>query len=217
MVTAPKADGRRLRGDASRRAVLASASQLASVSGLDGLSIGALAAHSGRSKSSVSSLFGSKEALQLATVASAREVFLSAVITPAREHPRGFPRLAALLERQLAYSRDRVFAGGCFFAAAAADVDSKPGPVRDAVRAQHEEWRGYLTAQLRAADADEHAGRTVFLLTALTEQANARSLLTGDDRHYGFAAAALAEILRGLGAPDSALTGLCALAPAPAS
>lgn len=58
-------------------------------------------------------------------------------------------RLSALLRYVLEYSRDRVFTGGCFFAATAADVDSKPGPVRDAVRTALVDWYGYIEAQLR--------------------------------------------------------------------
>ena len=127
-------DRRRVRGDASRRAVLESATDLASTDGLDGLTIGRLAETSGLSKSSIATLFGGKEGLQLATVEAARQVFRESVVDPARGEDRGIRRLAALLRSALDYSRERVFSGGCFFAATAADVDSKPGPVRDAVR-----------------------------------------------------------------------------------
>src|SRR5690606_14639853 len=119
-------DGRRARGDASRRAVLAHAADLTSIEGLDGLSIGRLAEVSGYSKSSIAGLFRNKEGLQLATVAAGRAVFIEVVVEPARVQPRGLPRLVALMRNVIEYSRTRVFAGGCFFAAVSADYDSKP-------------------------------------------------------------------------------------------
>ncbi|MBP3976703.1 TetR family transcriptional regulator C-terminal domain-containing protein [Microbacterium sp. BLY] len=203
-------DGRRARGDASRRLVLESATDLASVDGLDGLTIGRLAAASGSSKSSIATLFQSKEGLQLATVAAAREIFVARIIEPARRHPRGVHRLAALLRNALVYSRDRVFTGGCFFAATAADVDSKPGPVSDAVRAALVDWYGYVEAQCRfAATAGDVSSDDVeglaFELVALNEQANSRSLLLRDDKPYALAAAAMRDRLRRAGAPASAL------------
>ena len=114
-------DGRRTRGDASRRDVLASAADLASVEGLDGLSIGRLASAAAVSKSGVATLFGTKERLQVATVEAAAQRFRETVLEPARVEPRGIRRIVALLDAWIAYSRDRVFPGGCFFAAAMAD------------------------------------------------------------------------------------------------
>ena len=203
-------DGRRARGDASRRIVLQSATDLASVEGLDGLTIGRLADASGSSKSSIATLFQSKEGLQLATVAAARQVFEAQIVEPAREQPRGVRRVAALLHNALIYSKDRVFTGGCFFAATAADVDSKPGPVSDAVRAALVDWYGYIEAQLRFAAAEGEVDAAdvevlAFELVALNEQANARSLLLRSDTPYGLAAAAMRARLRDAGAPDTAL------------
>lgn len=202
-------DGRRARGDASRRIVLQSATDLASVEGLDGLTIGRLAEASGSSKSSIATLFRSKEGLQLATVAAAREVFTTRIVEPARAHPRGVHRLAALLHNSLTYSKDRVFTGGCFFAATAADVDSKSGPVSDAVRAALLDWYGYVEAQLRhAVDAGEITADPevlAFELVALNEEANSRSLLLDDERPYALAAAAMRGRLHAAGADQSAL------------
>lgn len=208
-------DGRRARGDATRRIVLSSATDLASVEGLDGLTIGRLAGSSGHSKSSIATLFGSKEALQLATVAAAREIFIDRVVVPARTEPRGLPRLVALLRGAMTYSRDRVFSGGCFFAATAADVDSKPGAVSDAVRASSTDWYGYVEAQVGfALDAGElaidRAGAEVlaFHLIALYEESNSRSLLMDDNRPYVLAAAAMTERLIAAGAPTDLVVAL---------
>ena len=203
-------DGRRARGDASSSVILERATDLASVDGLDGLTIGRLATAAGSSKSSIATLFRSKEGLQLATVAAASEIFTERIIEPARAEPRGARRLAALLGNALAYSRDRVFSGGCFFAATAADVDSKPGPVSDAVRAALAEWYRYLELQVEAAIAGgelrtESASALAFELVSLTEHANARSLLFGSVAPYEVAGRALRDRLRTAGADPEAL------------
>ena len=200
-------DGRRARGDASRRVVLQSATDLASVDGLDGLTIGRLSDASGYSKSSIATLFQSKEGLQLATVAAAREIFVAQIVEPARQQPRGARRLAALMRNGLIYSRDRVFSGGCFFAATAADVDSKPGPVSDAVRAGLADWYAYVGVQIGyAVEAGELEVDDIevlaFELIALDDQANSRSLLMQDDRPYALAAAAMRGRLRAAGADE---------------
>lgn len=207
-------DGRRARGDASRRAILEQATQLASVEGLDGVTIGALATATGRGKSSIATLFGDKVHLQLATIDAAAEVYRQVVIEPARALPRGARRIAKLLRASLDYSHDRVFAGGCFFMAVMADLDSKPGPAADAVRAWMRAWTGYVESQLRFAveadelDADTDTEQLVFELLALTETANSRSLLFGDDRPYERAASAIRDRLVAAGADPAALTPL---------
>ncbi|MDT0157939.1 TetR family transcriptional regulator [Microbacterium sp. ARD32] len=208
-------DGRRARGDASRRAVLRHATDLVSVEGLDGLSIGRLAARSGYGKSSIAGLFHNKEGLQLATVTAGRAIFMDVVVEPARQHERGLPRLVALMRNLLDYSRDRVFEGGCFFAAVSADYDSKPGPVREAVRTAMHDWYGYVEAQTRAAvDSgqlsldDDGIELLSFSLPALYEQANARSLLWGSQRPYVVAARGMRELLLRAGAADAALRSL---------
>lgn len=195
--------------------MLSAATNLASVDGLNGLTIGRLATNSGHSKSSIATLFGSKEGLQLATIAAAREIFFEQIVVAARGEPRGARRIALVLHNALEYSRERVFTGGCFFAAAAADVDSKPGPVRDAVRAALVDWYGYIEAQIGFAvaagelDVDEEgAGVLAFHLVALNEQANARSLLLHDERPYRLAAAAMTERLRTAGAHADLLDAL---------
>ncbi|WP_344058511.1 TetR/AcrR family transcriptional regulator [Microbacterium pumilum] len=208
-------DRRRARGDASRREILVHATDIASVEGLDGVTIGRLAEASGHSKSSIATLFGGKESLQIAAVAAAADIFREHVVYPARQEPRGVRRLATLLRRALDYSRERVFTGGCFFAATAADVDSKPGPVRDAVHGWLRDWYGYLEAQLRHAVAagelaldDEAIEQLAFELISLDNEANARSLIVGSDRPYRLAARAMRERLLTAGATAGALAAL---------
>lgn len=203
-------DGRRVRGDASRRLVLANAVDLASLEGLDGLSIGRLATASRVSKSNVATLFGTKERLQLATVEAAAQRFRETVLLPARRTaPRGIHRIVALLDGWIAYSRDRVFPGGCFFAAAVADFDSKPGVVRDAIAQAYDSWGDYVRVSLDHAIAQgELAGDTdvrqlAFESMALLDAANTRSVMTGSNEPYRLARRGLVSRLLAAGAdPD---------------
>ena len=201
-------DGRRLRGDASRRVVLERAVDLASVEGLDGLSIGRIATAAHVSKSGVATLFGTKERLQLATVDAAAQRFREAVLEPARVEPRGIRRIVALLDAWIAYSRDRVFPGGCFFAAALADFDAKPGPVRDAIAAAYRSWNDYLRVALGYAidqqelHPDTDAALLAFEFTSLLDGANARSVMSGSSEPYGLARRAVAARLLAAGAPE---------------
>ncbi|WP_157006592.1 TetR/AcrR family transcriptional regulator [Agromyces laixinhei] len=207
-------DGRRLRGDASRRLVLDHAVDLASIEGLDGLSIGRLADAAHVSKSGVATLFGTKERLQLATVDAARQRFVATVIEPARLEPRGIRRIVALLDGWIAYSRDRTFTGGCFFAGATSEFDTKPGPVRDALAAALAEWNGYVAVSFGYAVAQgELSGgddpeQFAFEATALLDAANNRSLLGGSNQPYAFARRALVARLQAAGADAAVLARL---------
>ena len=200
-------DGRRIRGDASRRLVLENAVDLASLEGLDGLSIGRLATAAHVSKSNVATLFGTKERLQLATVESAAQRFRETVLEPARTAaPRGIHRIVALLDAWIAYSRDRIFPGGCFFAAAVADFDSKPGPVRDAIARAYDDWGDYVRVSLGYAIAqgelapDADAEQLAFEFMALLDTANTRSVMTGSNEPYRFARRGLVSRLIAAGA-----------------
>jgi AcrR family transcriptional regulator len=147
-----EADGRRVRGDRTRRAILTAAVNLASVEGLEGLSIGRLASELEMSKSGLFSHFGSKEELQISTVRAAAAIFVHRVVEPAEERfEPGIARLHAMLDDWLDYMEAGIFAGGCFFAAAAVEMDGRPGPVRDAVATQMGSWLELLTDYARAA------------------------------------------------------------------
>lgn len=200
-------DGRRVRGDESRRAILAHAVDTASTDGLEGLTIGRLAEASGHSKSGIATLFGSKEQLQLATIAAAREVFVERVVAPARaSSERGLSRVCALITHWLAYSEERVFRGGCFFAAASVEVDARAGAVRDAVVDAMTEWEDYLTRSIEHAVAHgdlpalDDARQLTFELVSFLEAANTRSLLHASSEPYVRSAAAVRTRLLSLGA-----------------
>lgn len=176
---------RRAPGERSRRLILGQAARLATVEGLEGLSIGRLAEATGMPKSSVYVLFGSKEELQLATIDAARSSFLEEVVTPAlRAVPPGRERLEMLCERFLGYVQRRVFPGGCFFVATAAELGARRGRVHDRVAAYQREWRDLLERTAREAgelaDGADPA-QLAFELSAILAGANIVAVLHDDD------------------------------------
>jgi len=143
---------RRAPGERSRRRVLEQSARLASLEGLEGLSIGRLAEATGMPKSSVYVLFGSKEQLQLATVETARTSFVEEIVVPAfSSSEAGRARLLALCDGFLSYVERRVFPGGCFFVAASAELGARPGPVHDLVARYQQQWRDLLEQAAREA------------------------------------------------------------------
>jgi len=143
-------------GARTRTAILETAADLASVDGLDGLSIGRLASELSMSKSGLFAHFGSKEELQLATIEEARQRYAREVIEPACAAGSGITRLHALCEAFLSYLQRAVFPGGCFFASAMAEFDSKaPGPVRDRIAQCQDQWMATLE---RAAEEAQQRG-----------------------------------------------------------
>ncbi|HYG79697.1 MAG TPA: TetR/AcrR family transcriptional regulator, partial [Pyrinomonadaceae bacterium] len=124
------AKARRAHGERTRQAILEAAVHIASEEGLEGLTIGRLASELSMSKSGLFAHFGSKEELQLATVEAARAVFVREVVGPAFAAEKGLARLWKLCEVWLGYVEGEVFRGGCFFTAAAAEFDGRPGAVR---------------------------------------------------------------------------------------
>ncbi|MFE5308157.1 TetR/AcrR family transcriptional regulator [Isoptericola sp. NPDC056605] len=205
------ADGRRVRGDRSRRAVLDLAVQDASVRGLEALTLGSLAARLPVNKSGIAGLFGGKEGLQLAAVEHARTMFVEAVVEPARVAAPGLARLWALVRQWSDYSRRRVFAGGCFFRTVEVEFDTQEGAVRDAVVTAHRDWTSYLRrhAELAAGAgelaADTDVDQLAFEITAMLNAANDGSLLLGDDAVYDRALAAVRGSLEARGADPAAL------------
>ena len=141
---------RRSDGERSRAAILREAARLATVEGLDGLSLARLADAVGMSKSGLFAHFGSKEELQLATVDAARTIFEHLVIEPAAATAPGLTRLQAYIDGFLDHVEEGVFPGGCFFVSAVSELDTHPGPVRDGAMAFSRRWLALLAAEVAA-------------------------------------------------------------------
>ena len=120
----------RPRGSETQSRILERAVQIASIEGLDAMSLATLAEATQMSKSGLFAHFRSKEALQIAIVDEAERMFRAAVIEPANDK-KGFERFKALMTNYVDYAGGTMFQGGCFFAAAIHEFDGRPGAVRD--------------------------------------------------------------------------------------
>jgi AcrR family transcriptional regulator len=186
----------------SRAETLDAAVQLASVVGLEGLTIGRLAEQLDMSKSGLVGRFGSKERLQLATLERACDIFTSTVYEPAAPEPSGLRRLSALCDAWVAYLRRPPFRGGCFLTTASVEFDARPGPVNDAVKRAMKQWLGELERQakiaieqgeLPSADPKDVA----FTINALAIGANCHFQLHRDPEALRRARRAMAAVLGG--------------------
>jgi AcrR family transcriptional regulator len=193
-----RARRRRSDGERSRSAILREAAQLATVEGIEGLSISRLAQAVGMSKSGLFAHFGSKEELQLATIETAGALFAEHVVEPATVAPTGLERLQQLAENFLRHVEDSVFPGGCFFASVAAEMDTRPGPVRDLAVQLTDDWfqelvRAVLDAQTEGAiDPSEDAEQLAFEINAYLLLANAQFVVGQDSTPIERARRALA-------------------------
>jgi AcrR family transcriptional regulator len=190
------------KGERTRAAILDEAARLATVVGLDGLTIGNLANAIQMSKSGLYAHFGSKQDLQLATIDAARVTFVDEVLSPALSAPKGIQRLLAICETYLSHIERRVFPGGCFFSAAAADVGSRPGPARDSIAEQRQDWLRTLerlareAQQLGELDRSLDPAQLAFELQALLVAANTTFILNGDPAVFERARRAVSQRLR---------------------
>jgi AcrR family transcriptional regulator len=183
----------------TRREILQVAVDVASAEGLEGLSIGRLAAELKMSKTGIFSHFGSKEQLQLATVEIAKQIFVERVVQAALESPRGVSRLKAMLDNWLGYVERVVFRGGCFFAAAAAEFDSRPGTVRDQIAELTKAWMVGLQEEIVFAQSKKEIlasikpAQLAFELHAYVQEANWVFKLFNDKSAFLLARRAIAD------------------------
>src|SRR3954466_9583768 len=195
---------RRSDGERSRAAILREAARLATVEGLDGLSLARLADAVGMSKSGLFAHFGSKEELQLATIEAASAIFEELVIEPAGDATAGVARLRAYIEGFLDHVEEGVFPGGCFFVSAMSELDTHPGPVRDGAMAFSQRWLTLLAEQVAAAqaagelDPAADAPQIAFELNAYMVLGNMQFVATSDPT-------ALERVRRAVGARLSPL------------
>jgi AcrR family transcriptional regulator len=203
--------GRAAQGERTRQAILEVAVHLASAVGLEGLTIGRLASKLAMSKSGLFAHFGSKEELQLATVEAARLIFTREVVRPALEAQQGLSRLWNLCDMWLDYVQREVFQGGCFFAAAAAEFDSRPGPVRDRIAEIMRMWLDGIERAIRESQEADHLDRGVrpaqlaFEINSLEMGANWAFQLYGDPQAFAKARDAILQRLRSLATKNAPL------------
>jgi AcrR family transcriptional regulator len=177
----PRADGAR-----TREAILGKAVSLATIDGLEGLSIGNLANALDMSKSGIYAHFGSKQDLQLATVEEASRIFRSEVIDPALAAPPGLARVIGVCDAFFDYLARRTFPGGCFFAGAVLEMGTRPGPVKDRITEFQDQFVGLIrqfvveAIQHGQLSEDEHPDALAFELSGMVLATNANFVLHED-------------------------------------
>ena len=173
-------------GERTRAAILHEAVSLATVEGLEGLSIGTLATALDMSKSGVYAHFGSKQELQLAAVDEAGRIFHAEVVAPALVAAPGLAQLVAVCDAFFDHLVRHTFPGGCFFAGAALEMGTRPGPVKEAIAS----FQSGFTALIRQfavvaleqheLPADEDPDALTFELNGIILAANANYVLRSD-------------------------------------
>ncbi len=177
----PRADGQR-----TREAIVREAVSLATLDGLEGLSIGDLAGALDMSKSGVYAHFGSKQDLQLATVDEAARIFQVEVIEPALDAAPGLAQLVALCDAFFDHLTRRTFPGGCFFASAVLEMGSRPGPVKQQIAEFQSGFsaliREFIVTALEQHElpADEDPDELTFEINGMILAGNANFVLRDD-------------------------------------
>lgn len=126
---------------------------MASEVGFEGLTIGHLATALSASKSGLFSHFRSKEELQLQLLDFAALQFVEIVIRPSMDLPPGESRIRGMFENWLFWPKVEILPGGCFFVAAATELDDRPGRLRDRLVELQVRWLSVLAESARQAVA----------------------------------------------------------------
>jgi AcrR family transcriptional regulator len=195
------------RGHATKQGILEVATAIASVEGLEGLTLGRIATDLAMSKSGLFAHFGSKEELQLATIEHARQIYVEQVILPGLAHSPGIATLHGLCDRYVALMERRVFPGGCFFAAAMAEFDARPGVVRDTIAALQRQWLDMLEGAardgIRLGELDRRVDpiQLAFELEAAMLSANWYFHLYSDTRFFVLSRRAVQRTIRTAASP----------------
>jgi len=192
---------RRADGERTHAKILDAAMRLASIEGIHGLTIGRLAAELGVSKSGIFAHFRSRERLQQETLVAARAVIAREVVQPTLAAPPGLGRLRAMATAFFSYVERGVFPGGCIFANLLAEVDARPGAIRDEVREDFRGWRLLIqewieqAQQLGEVGPDIDAAQLAFEIDAMLDYANYMYMLLGDAGQLARGKTAIDQIL----------------------
>ena len=178
-----KTNGRRLRGERARAEILTRSARIASIDGLEGLSIGRVAAEAGVGKGNIQVLFGDKESLQLATLEKAVELFHATVIFPAMNKKTALAKLLALVEGWFDFVERRTLPGGCFVNAVSSEYRARQGRIHDRIVehrvATRDRYRRLITDAKSTGElrADVDVEQLVFDLVANEAVANVAALM----------------------------------------
>jgi AcrR family transcriptional regulator len=185
----------------TRDAILRHAADIASVEGLEGITIGRLAADLEMSKAGVIGHFGTKEQLQLATLGLAGELFLEQVWRPAEHLEPGLERLLGICDAWTRYADEPILSGGCFIAAVSFEFDGREGRVHDTLKEVVGRWRKTLVKEISRATADGDLPadldpeQAAFSLEALAAGMNPARQLYGDTSAAAWSLRAMHAVL----------------------
>lgn len=191
-----------LKGEKTRQEILKTSVDIASAEGLEGLTIGRLATELGLSKSGLFAHFGSKEDLQMATVQTAAEIFVAEIVEPAEVAENGLIKLYAMLDSWISYVERSVFRGGCFFFAVSAEMDDRPGKVRDFIAELTKSWvvklenEAKLAVRLGELETDCDIELLIFQLHGFVQEANWFYRLHNDEKAFERARKSILQILK---------------------
>lgn len=128
----------------TRQRILDEGVALMSQAGLEGVTVGVLAARAGMSKSGMFAHFRSKEEMQIGLLDASAATAQAVVVAPAMKAAPGLPRLRSLINHWFGWTRRAGLPGGCPVAAGLFEFDDQEGPVRDKILALEAEWRTLL-------------------------------------------------------------------------
>jgi AcrR family transcriptional regulator len=192
---------RKSKGQTSREIILLTATKLATIKGLSSLSLGNLAAEVGMSKSGLYAHFKDKEELELATIETAAAIFDREVLQPTMNARGGTERLRMAADSYLSHLKHKVFPGGCFFAAVAAELDTRPGLARDRVFQVIDGWLSLLrqciieAQEIGEIDSNADVDQAVFEIEAMLLAANFFFVMTNNLIHLSQAHKGMENVL----------------------
>ncbi|MET0234910.1 MAG: TetR/AcrR family transcriptional regulator [Kibdelosporangium sp.] len=179
----------------TRDTIITTAIDIASLDGLEGVTIGRLAGELGMSKSGVLGHFGTKETLQLAAIRLVVDQFTTHVVEPALDHAPGEDRLLALCDNWFDYVTDPGLPGGCLMTAAAVEFDGRAGDVRDVVAEAWARWDDLLRKELGRTPGDFDVDQALFEIVAFGPAVNRAVQLFGDRSAAGRAKRAARRVI----------------------
>jgi AcrR family transcriptional regulator len=135
----------------TRAAIVDRAVDMASVLGLEGVTIGRLAGELQMSKAGVLGHFKTKQGIQLAALQRAGETFAEQIWKPKSDKPAGLTRLLAICDSWIAFLAGNPYPGGCFFTMASVELDGRPGPTREIVSNGFARWYRVLEHEVKVA------------------------------------------------------------------
>ncbi len=172
-------DGRRQRGDRSRAIILAEAVAIASVDGVEALTMGRVATAAGVPKSSLQMLFKDRQSLQIETLRRGAETFEAEILRSVKPAASPLATLLALIDAWFDVVERKVLPGGCLVTAAVAEFRLRYGALHEAIELHRAKWRALLLGHVEAAQSngsltsDVDADDLVFEIMALQSAANA--------------------------------------------